>query len=268
MAMKANEQIYQHLTAEEMLFIDRAIDWIHSVEDNYLAYTTSFLNPREVTLLKNRVSSYQLQFFSSSEIIETELSKVIIAPDYYQLDQVDFGLALLEIQYSSQFTQLTHAQVLGSFLGQSGVRRQEIGDILISEERAQIFVSQHLADYFIENIKKIGRAGVKLKRIDLSQAIQTETKSETKVLLVSSVRLDKIIATAFNFSRNIATNMLQSNKVKVNFSEVSEKDTSLQTGDLISLRGYGRVKILRNLGLTKKDKQKIEVELIKNRKQS
>ena len=60
--------------------------------------------------------------------------------------------------------------------------------------------------------------------------------------------------------------MLQSRKVKLNYLEIEKKDFTVEQGDLISVRGLGRIKILRILGKTKKGKQKIECEITKNHK--
>lgn len=42
-----------------------------------------------------------------------EYAKVIVAPDYYQLDPSDFDLALLEMVYASKFHHLTHSPGTG-----------------------------------------------------------------------------------------------------------------------------------------------------------
>ncbi|MBU5889955.1 hypothetical protein JVV71_21845, partial [Vibrio cholerae O1] len=76
--------------------------------------------------------------------------------EFYQLDILDFDLALLEISYARKFYQLKHSQILGSFLGQTGIRRSEIGDIILNEGRVQVFVSKHLLEIFQNNIRKIG----------------------------------------------------------------------------------------------------------------
>ena len=155
---------------------------------------------------------------------------------------------------------------MGSFLGQTGIRRSEIGDIVLNEGRAQVFVSKHLLEIFQNNIEKIGPAPVKFVEKTLEELIKTEDNSVIKVILVSSLRIDKIIASTFEISRNLAVNMLQLRKVKLNYLEIEKKDFPVEQGDLISVRGLGRIKVLKILGETKKGKQKIECEITKNHK--
>jgi RNA-binding protein YlmH len=260
------ENIYQHFHPDEKQFIDRVLDWMDRVENNYSVVTTYFLNPREVEILESLANKRELQIFSTQDIAQTELTKIIIAPEFYQLDESDFDLALLEISYAKKFYQLKHSQILGSFLGQTGIRRSEIGDIVLNEGRAQVFVSKHLLEIFQNNIEKIGPAPVKFMEKTLEELIKTEDNSVIKVILVSSLRIDKIIASTFEISRNLAVNMLQLRKVKLNYLEIEKKDFPVEQGDLISVRGLGRIKVLKILGETKKGKQKIECEITKNHK--
>ena len=60
--------------------------------ERYSVEGDGFLNPHQVTILRNVAASYQLQAFASSD--EMEYAKIIVAPDYYQLDPSDFDLAL------------------------------------------------------------------------------------------------------------------------------------------------------------------------------
>ena len=73
-----------------------------------------------------------------------EYTKVIVAPDYYQLDPSDFDLALLEMVYASKFHHLTHSQVLGTIVHQLGVERKSFGDILTSDGKIKYLLNSVL----------------------------------------------------------------------------------------------------------------------------
>ena len=260
-----NENIYQHFKPEERNFIERCFDWLNRVEDDYAIITTPFLNPRECYVLKNLIGQREIKFFSTEDIGTEELHKVILAPLFYDLELSDFDVALLEIKYASKFNSIRHAQVLGAFLNQSGVRRQELGDIVIADQKVQVFVSRHLVELFV-SIEKISNVSVQIKEVSFSKLEIAVDNSIHEVILVENLRIDKIIAASFNVSRNLATNMLESNKVKLNYLEIEKKDFSVTINDLISVRGFGRIKIIDLLGLTKKGKQKVSVIIIKNKK--
>ncbi|RZI49057.1 YlmH family RNA-binding protein [Lactococcus kimchii] len=259
------ENIYQHFQADERRFIDRCLEWLNRVEDSYAVISTSFLNPRELEILQTLANKRKVQLFSSQLLGEMEQAKVILAPEFYRFDAEDFDLALLEMSYASKFVQISHAQVLGTFLGQTGLKRQEVGDIIVAADKVQIFVSKHVVEIF-KAIEKVGRAAVKIREISLTELNSAPNQSVSEVVLVDNLRIDKIIAVAFKVSRNIAANMLESNKIKINYLEIDKKNISVGIGDLISVRGFGRIKISKVLGLTKKGKQKVELEIIKNHK--
>jgi len=76
---------------------------------------------------------------------------------------------------------------------------------------------------------------------------------------VSSMRLDVIIATVLNVSRQKAQALITGKKVRVNWTERDTVAFELQEGDILSIRGSGRVKIIMTEGRTKKDKIRLQV---------
>lgn len=59
----SHENIYQHFHPDEKQFIDRVLDWMDRVENNYSVVTTYFLNPREVEILESLANKRELQIF-------------------------------------------------------------------------------------------------------------------------------------------------------------------------------------------------------------
>ena len=76
-------------------------------------------------------------------------------------------------------------------------------------------------------------------------------------VMVSSMRLDTILAHGLNLSRSKAMDLIQAGKVKVNHSEVFDNDYLCRQEDLISCRGFGRIRIGEQSGETKKGKLKV-----------
>lgn len=281
------ENFYQHFRLEERTFIDRVNDWIRQVEDRNVSYVTYFLNPREFYILKTLVHAQGLQLFSSTKecfdlqlqnqekniesIIENnklEYTKALIAPVYYVLsvDRNEFDIALLQINYFNKFQKITHSQILGTFLGETGIDRREIGDILVEGDCAQIVVTKRLIPLFIGQIKKIAGLTVKLIEVPLSNMIFVNNDAHISVILISSLRLDKTLSVSLKIARNFAVNMIQSGRVKVNYVVIDKNDLQLSVGDLISIKGVGRIHIVAVLGKSKKDKFKVEISTIFNHK--
>jgi RNA-binding protein YlmH len=161
---------------------------------------------------------------------------------------------------------LKHSQILGTFLGETGLERSKIGDIVVHDTFARVFVDAKLVSVIMDSVHKIARSGVKIKVIDVGKFMPAIEQTITKTVTMSSLRLDKAVASVFNISRNLAQNLIQSSKAKVNYTEVVRNDFELVVGDLVSIRGFGRLKIVQMLGLTKKDKVRVEVQIISTKK--
>ena len=264
-----SQDIYQHFRPSERVFIDKVTDWLEKVSDTYSIVVTDFLNPRQYFILQTMMNGYNkdgLQVFTSASIVETEYVKLILAPSYYELNVLDFDLACLQIDFASKFVTLKHSQILGTLLGETGLDRLKIGDISVHQSFAQVCVSKKMVSVFTESVSKIARSGVKISEVSPNDFVRLPEQTTNQVVMLSSLRIDKAIASIFNKSRSFAQGLIQSSKVKVNYTEIMQNDFELTAGDLISVRGLGRVKIGQNLGLTKKDKVKIEVQIISSQK--
>ncbi|WP_150203002.1 YlmH family RNA-binding protein [Streptococcus constellatus] len=263
--MRSIKHLYQHFTEEDREFVDKSLEKMQRVEDSYSFEVTSFVNPHQVEILRNLGNHLQLQIFSSSDYYTSELAKVIIAPLYYELQVSDFEIDLLEISYANKFHHLTHSQIMGTVLNQLGIERKVFGDILVASGRAQIMVDRKFTQFFIDHISRIAKTSVKLKQIDFSQLIAVQADSKLRDVLVSSMRLDKVLAASFRLSRSVATKLIATKQVRVNYSMLDNPSHHLLLNDLISVRGYGRVKVLRENGFSKNGKYKLTVELLSSK---
>lgn len=263
--MRNIKHLYQHFTEEDREFVDKSLEKMQRVEDSYSFEVTSFVNPHQVEILRNLGNHLQLQIFSSSDYYTSELAKVIIAPLYYELQVSDFEIDLLEISYANKFHHLTHSQIMGTVLNQLGIERKVFGDILVASGRAQIMVDRKFTQFFIDHISRIAKTSVKLKQIDFSQLIAVQADSKLRDVLVSSMRLDKVLAASFRLSRSVATKLIATKQVRVNYSMLDNPSHHLLLNDLISVRGYGRVNVLRENGFSKNGKYKLTVELLSSK---
>ncbi|KHD45249.1 YlmH family RNA-binding protein [Streptococcus hongkongensis] len=250
---------YQHFHPDDYSFIDKVNELIVRVENNYVIHVTDFLNPRQIDILKSLVTSTELLVYSSNDYYGTEYGRVIIAPAYYHFKKEDFEITLLEINYNSKFNQLTHAQILGTLINELGIKRELIGDILVEGGYAQLMICHHLRNYFLGNISRIAKASVILKEIPISQLIISSADMSQIELMVSSLRVDRLIASVLKLSRSQAIRLIESEKVKVNYRKVIKISDNLSVDDMVSVRGYGRFKISSENGLSKNGKFKLTI---------
>ena len=260
--MMTNKAIYQHFSLDDAPFIDKGLEWIKRVEDTYAPVLTAFVNPHQEQILRVLAGTYELGCVSSGEYIQTEFVRVLLYPDYFSPTLSDFEMALLEIHYPSRFEKLTHSKILGTIINQLGIDRKLFGDILVDEKRAQIFVNRDFIPLFQDGIRKIGRLPVSLEERPFTDRILSKIDYKEREILVSSFRLDALLSSALKLSRNQTSQLIEKKSVQVNYHLVEKSDYQVAVGDLISVRKFGRLKVVKDNGQTKKDKKKLIVRLL------
>lgn len=257
--------LFQHFAPDEKDFVERIIDLCQSVEDSYSYAVTPFLHKRQEEIVSSIAKHFELVVFSSRQwLADTEWSRVIVAPSYYECQPEDFEIRLYEIEYPHKFHQLTHSQILGTLLNRLGIRRELLGDILVGQEGASILLDRRFSDLLEREIEKISRVPVTWKARDWTQyRFIAKDSGEEQFLLVSSMRLDKLVAAGFSLSRAQASHAVEKGLVRVDYQQVTQISKVLEVGQLISVRGYGRFIMKEILGFSKQGKIKLKIEKIK-----
>lgn len=251
--------IYQHFRFEERTFIDRVLQWKSFVEDSYSPKLLDFLDPREQYIAQTVIGSKSNTHVDFSGGFEgSERKRAILYPDYFVPGEEDFQIQLFEIDYPKKFIKMEHPKVLGSLMS-LGLRREKFGDILISDERAQFFAAKEVSEYIKQQFTSIGRTAVTVREISLKEAIAIQENWIESILTVSSLRLDNILSSIYSISRQKSQTLIKQGLVKVNWKMVEETSFQCETGDVISVRRFGRSKLISIDGKTKKDKWKIRV---------
>lgn len=251
--------IYQHFRPEERGLIDLILQWKDYVENTFAPKLTDFLDPREQHILEAIIgqnSTVRCQFFGGTKFAER--NRALLYPDYYQVDPLDFQIVLYEVNYPRKFVKIEHPQVLGSIMS-LGLKRGKFGDILIKDERIQFFAGAEIGNYIFTQLESIGRVKVQIDEISLDQALVTEEDWKEWSITVSSLRLDSLVSGIFNISRQKSQAYVGQGLVKVNWTTIEQSAYECGEGDLLSVRGLGRSKIIAIDGKTKKDKWKITI---------
>lgn len=255
-----SSHFYQHVTVSEREVVDKLQDLIARMDRQYVIQLTDFLDPRQQEIARSVLGHAGVTYYSSQDYYPLEYARILLAPAYYELDLADFELTLLEISYQAKFSQISHSQILGSLVKGLGLKRQVIGDILVAKGRAQVVLTRQMVDYIITHTDKMAKTGVRLKEVPFEQLLAVEEEWERRLVLLSSFRLDKIVAAVTKLSRSQAQDLIDKGRVKVNYREITKADVVLALGDLVSCRGYGRFRLAEDLGQTKMGKHKLMIE--------
>ncbi|MEA0561610.1 MULTISPECIES: YlmH family RNA-binding protein [Lysinibacillus] len=254
------EHLIQHFRKDEQPFIEQVLSWQREVEDRYAPKLTDFLDPRQRFIVSSVIGQDDTLKTACSGLFDgAERQRMLIFPAYYEATDEDFQLTAFTIQYPTKFIQLRHPDVLGALLS-LGLNRSKFGDIRVNEQQVQFVVAQEVADYVRLHLTGIGKVKVHVESLkeDAPLLINEEEWFE-EAHTVSSMRLDVIIATILNVSRQKAQALITGKKVRVNWTERDTVAFELQEGDVLSIRGSGRVKIIMTEGRTKKDKIRLQI---------
>ncbi|WP_026476419.1 YlmH family RNA-binding protein [Alkaliphilus transvaalensis] len=256
------EKLLQHV--EDPLLkqaLIRILDKVQMVLKNHEVKATDFLTPFQVKYAKNILTSlHGINFFSTGGHLQAERQILVIFPDYLDETMVEVPIVALEARGNINFNSINHRDYLGAILG-LGLKREKIGDIILHQNEQQhfchIIIHEELKDYILFQLEKVGNIKVTLKEIPICSITPPAVKYQEMVGNVASLRLDSVLGLGFKLSRTEAQNLIAKEYVSVNWETIKRNFTEVSEGDVISVRGKGRVEILSIGGTTKSGRVKI-----------
>ena len=250
---------------EDKLTVAMTEDKREQCENNYMMTNTGFLDMRQQSLCQNVLrqgGSVRGFFYGGFE--EAERRIAVFVPEYIEvkdeneLHEYFLGnieacpLGVVRAKHNGGKT-LSHRDYLGSLTG-LGIKRESIGDILVSKESADIIILKEMSDFLHANYGKAGRTYLDIEVLDLSQLVSAEQVTEERNRTLASLRLDNVVAAAFGLSRTKAAEAVKSGSVFLNSLQCLKPEKQIGEGDRIVLRGKGKAVLKEIGGNTKKDR--------------
>ena len=249
-----------HISTENKEIARRVIDLCEIVAKTRSIQCTDFYNPFEVKELSSLINTYDTISFSLIGNEDSESKAILIYPDYMnEVNAADF-VSLIHVDKKDY--DIAHKDVLGSLLS-LGIKREKVGDIIINDEAIYFYIRNEILDYVLLNLEKIKNYGVDLEVIDLEMPLARAIDYEEKLVTCASARLDLVLANVYNLSRSDAKNAIEAGLVKINYKVTYKISETLDVGDMVSMRRRGRFIVGDYLGLSKKDKLKLVIKIVK-----
>ncbi len=257
--MDVREKLMMHAKdSNEKMFVGRICELAERSRNAQSLEYTDFLNPAELELTEIAINSYpDLSFESYGGYEGAERHIVAIYPTRCSWLEPELDVEAIKITPKAKVV-LTHRDYLGALVN-TGLKRKVLGDIQVREEFAYVIVKRNISDYLKTNLSQVGSSPVIVDYVDLSEISPKEEKYNTSVITVASMRLDSVVAKAFQLSRGAAANFIRQGRVKVNHRPVESASHELSQGDVLSCKGRGRCTVTKVLGQTKKGRIKLEV---------
>lgn len=231
---------------------------------------SDFLSPREQhradTYLRALTGAYT--FFGGYG--DAERRRLIIFPSYME-DAYDVS-ALSDYGYeppvgavwieASGYRKLSHRDYLGALLG-LGLERAVIGDVIVcgeTGEAAYAFCDAKLCRFISTELVKVANDSVKAEQIALEDVKVPERRFEEITDTVASAKLDCIVGALCSLSREKARAAVETGLVELEHETEERPDRTVCAPCTVSVRGYGKYRLLSVNDKTKKGRLRLVAE--------
>ena len=240
--------------AEDRVLLAKLWDKITAGMRKNIPANTCFLSPREQEMANYLFGCTEgLHFFGGYP--DAERKMLVHLPDYleesalYEEDSPCICLRAAFFQGDSP----SHRDFLGALMG-AGVARETVGDICVGEGRCDFFVTAEIVLYLLQNFTSAGRTKLHLEQIPLTDACIPEPEVKEIKDTLASLRLDSVIASGFRIGRSLAAQYVTGGKAAMDGLPCEKPDKPVSEGTKISVRGLGKIKLVKVNGKTKKDR--------------
>ncbi len=243
---------------ELQIFKNRIKELAERSKNRGIYFYSDFLNLYEQTILFETIKyGYTLQ--GGYEDAERKVACFGDENDLCYPPEPPISIICIE-PLSTKFSDtLTHRDFLGSLIG-LGIKRETLGDIIIKDNVGYLFCLESISKFIIDNLTKVKHTSVSCSMCtELPQNILPEPTE--KMIITSSFRLDAAISAVYNISRSNSSSLVDAEKVFINGKLTTSSSKTIEIGDTISVRGYGRFRYIAFLGNTKKDRTRILCEI-------
>ncbi|USR89413.1 photosystem II S4 domain protein [Phormidium yuhuli AB48] len=218
---------------------------------------TDFLSPPELFEAQRLFETLtEVQIVAWGGYPQAERQRLAIARSDLPLDVEQVQVAALEVAGNFLFDTASHRDFLGSMLG-TGLVREKTGDILVLGERgAQVLVVPELVEFLELNLTQVRSVPVKTRAIALDELRVQAPKTKQMTTVEASLRLDAIASAGFGMSRSKMAGLISGGDVRVNWKDITQPSYNVSSGDLIAIRGKGRLEV-GEVSITKKQRYRV-----------
>lgn len=205
------------------------------------------------------IDKSRLEIIFNGGYEDSERKRAIIKlKDGYDLTLEDFEIVIYKFKSNPKLPAFNHRNILGTLMS-LGIKRNTFGDIIIDNKNFEYYLisSKTIGKYLIETFNNVNNQNIELEIIDNLNCLEVEEVE--KNINVPSLRLDAIISSALNISRNEACKIIETGMVRINHNECLNIDKKININDMLSIRKYGRITIKEIVKTTRKDRLVIKI---------
>ena len=245
--------------SENRVEMARILDRAEQALKTWEVEVTDFLSPPVLAEAQARLGQLtEINLLPWGGYLQAERQRLGIARTELPLETSHIPLAAIAINGNFLFDSASHRDYLGAILG-TGIVRDKVGDILpLGERGTQAIVVPELVEFLTTALVQVRSVPVKVTEIDLTELKVRLPQKKELTTVEASLRLDALASAGFGLSRSKMVEAISRGDVRVNWKEITQPSHNLQTGDLITLRGKGRLTI-EEVTLTKKERYRVQM---------
>ena len=240
---------------EDTIFINRIKD-LAKTSYNQNRYTFSnFLTVEEQALVEaegDEISYCPFAFWGGHESCERRIIRFGSAETLGYEENFPIAVLLVEPLMAKFSDELNHRDFLGAIMN-LGINRNVVGDIILKNGRAYVFCLEEISDYIASELTRVKHTSVKITKTE-GEIAELERKLEAREILVSSPRIDAVVAAISKLSRSKAVELFREKKVLVNGRICENNSLMLKEGMGFTVRGFGKFIYDGEGGKTRKDR--------------
>jgi len=247
--MDKNELIKRYASdSEGKLLLAQVLDKLKIMEERNILSYTKFLNEQQRSTVEKLIAGCGHPRHAFIPAYESAVRTVLVfLPDYMEpsrLYQEEISpISVIRATYSTTAKQPGHRDFLGSLMG-LGIKRETIGDILVGKNSCDIVIMKEILPFLLTNFESAGRVKLSVSVIPYDEIIIPDLKYKLIKDTVASLRLDSIVASSFSLSREKAVSAIKAGIVSLQHQECTKADKTVAEGDIISVRGFGKIELL------------------------
>ena len=246
-------------SGEERVLLAHILDKCEQSRQRNIPAATDFLSPAEQRAAQELLHAAAIHegyaFRGGYERAERKM--LFFLPDWQEEADESESMTALRCTYRKEDT-LTHRDFLGALMG-CGVKRETVGDIYVAEGRCDFLVTREVLPYLLQNFLSAGRTKLHAEQIALTDVSVPEQKTKMVRDTVPSLRLDGLVSSGFSISRGKAADYIAAGKCELNYAPCMKGDKQAAEGDVITVRGLGKIRLETIGGNTKKGRIAIEI---------
>lgn len=264
--MNKQELLKDYRKQEDKICLSQVLDKIEFSKTREKIENTDFLDMYQISLVENflrKIKFENYKLYGGYE--ESERKILIIYPEKYNESMLEknYSKMLKVVRVSlpeEEKGKYTHRNYLGGIV-KLGLKREKVGDILVSDDGADIVVVEDFAEILkqeLPNLTRFEKSEITIEEI--KNIRKKEIKLEEIKIIVPSLRLDNIVSDLAKTSRNKAAQIINQERVFVNGQNETKLSKQIKLQDIITIRGKGRFVVKEFAGTTRSGRTIVVIE--------